>query len=309
MKVTITGDLGSGKSTVAKHVSAKTGFDYISTGSIFRSLAKEAGMDVLEFNKLALTDKTIDDKVDGKLKEYNNYNKDILIDSRLAWYFIEDAHNLYFEVDLMEAAKRVFNDKIRTCEKEYTDILSAYNDLINRKKTENTRYQDRYGIDCNSINNYDIIINTTSVSIDEICKTFIYILKRLDKHEHVAKYWIPPTILYPTEDIRILGCDDAIKLRNNILHSGYNNDYSIRCVKVDGHYYIWDGHKRCSAAIINKVSLIPVEVIAIDEQLIYDRHSAKMFVEHNINKSRYYDWEDANSFLFNNYPTAKTYTE
>lgn len=309
MKVTITGDLGSGKSTVAKRVSAATNFDYISTGSIFRSLAKEAGMDVLEFNRLALTDKAIDDKVDGKLKEYNNYDKDILIDSRLAWHFIEDAHNIYFEVNPMEAAKRVFNDKIRSCEKGYTDILSAYNDLRSRKMTENVRYQGRYGIDCNDIRNYDIIINTTDVSIDEVCRIFMDILKRLDNREYVAKYWIPPTIIYPTEDIRTLGCDGAIKLRNIVLHNGYNFEYSIKCVKVDGHYYIWDGHKRCSAAILNKVSLIPVEVIAMDEQLIYDGHSARMFVEHNINQSRYYDWEDANSFLFSNYPTVKHYTE
>lgn len=309
MKVTITGDLGSGKSTVADRVSTTIGFDYVSTGSIFRSLAKEAGMDVLEFNKLALTDKSIDDKVDGRLKKYNNHKKNILIDSRLAWHFIEDAHNFYFEVDPMEAAKRVFNDKIRTCEKGYTNIMAAYNDLRIRKETENIRYQDRYGIDCNDNSNYDIIINTTSMSIDEVCKTFINILGRLDKHEYVARYWISPTILYPTEDIKILRCDEAIKLRNNVLHSGYDYDYSIRCVKVEGCYYIWDGHKRCSAAILNKVSSIPVEVIAIDEQLIHEGHSAKMFVEHNINKSKYYDWEDINSFLFSNYPTAKPYTE
>lgn len=60
---------------------------------------------------------------------------------------------------------------------------------------------------------------------------------------------------------------------------------------------------------LSKVPPISVEVIAIDEQLIHAGHSAIMFVEHNINKSRYYDWEEANSFLFSNYLTVKHCTE
>lgn len=72
MKISITGDLGSGKSTVAKQLAKDLGFDYISTGTIFREIAKEYGIDVLKLNKLALTDTSIDDRVDGKLKlEFN----------------------------------------------------------------------------------------------------------------------------------------------------------------------------------------------------------------------------------------------
>lgn len=305
MKITITGDLGSGKSTVAKQVSKATGYSYISTGVIFRSLAQEYGVDVLTFNKLALTDKSIDDKVDGKLKEYNNYDSNIIIDSRLAWHFIEDAYNFYFEVEAMEAAQRIFNDKIRTCEKGYADILDAYDDMKNRKETENKRYHDRYGIECNDINNYDVIINTTNTSVNAVSEAFVSILKRLESHKYVAKYWIPPTILFPTEDIRILGSAEAVQLRNNMPHYGYNHDESIRCVKVDGRYYIWDGHKRCSAAIFNRIPLIPIDVIAVDEQLIHNGHSAKMFVKNNINQSRYSDWEDIHSISLNNYSTNR----
>ena len=43
MKISITGDLGSGKSTVAKQLAKDLGFDYISTGTIFREIAKEYG--------------------------------------------------------------------------------------------------------------------------------------------------------------------------------------------------------------------------------------------------------------------------
>lgn len=91
MKISITGDLGSGKSTVAKQLAKDLGFDYISTGTIFREIAKEYGIDVLKLNKLALTDTSIDDRVDGKLKEYNQHPTGLIIDSRLAWHFINES--------------------------------------------------------------------------------------------------------------------------------------------------------------------------------------------------------------------------
>jgi guanosine-3',5'-bis(diphosphate) 3'-pyrophosphohydrolase len=43
--IAITGDLGSGKSSVAKIICQKAGYDYFSTGSLQRKLAAEKGMD------------------------------------------------------------------------------------------------------------------------------------------------------------------------------------------------------------------------------------------------------------------------
>ena len=51
MHITITGKLGSGKSTVAKKLVELYGFEIFSTGAILRAAAAERGMDVLELNK------------------------------------------------------------------------------------------------------------------------------------------------------------------------------------------------------------------------------------------------------------------
>ena len=48
MHITITGRLGSGKSTVAKLIVADHGYTYYSTGNIMRELAAEAGISILE---------------------------------------------------------------------------------------------------------------------------------------------------------------------------------------------------------------------------------------------------------------------
>lgn len=301
MKISITGDLGSGKSTVAKQLSKDLSFDYISTGTIFREIAKEYGIDVLELNKLALTDKSIDDRVDGKLKEYNQYPTDLIIDSRLAWHFIHKSLKIYFEADPLVAAQRVFGDTGRKNEQEYKDINLAYNALQDRKRTENQRYLERYGIDCDNIDNYDIVINTSLSDVPSICALLTKIISNYSD-ALMVKYWLDPRILYPTENIRLLAREETKMLKADIKQNGYDNKYPIKCIKVNGYYFIWDGHKRCSAAIESAIAYVPVEVIAIDTQEIHSGHNAVNFVTGNIDMKKYYDWEDAHKFQYSSYP-------
>ena len=50
MHITITGKLGSGKSTVCKLIAEKHGYEIFSTGAIQREVAKELGITPLELN-------------------------------------------------------------------------------------------------------------------------------------------------------------------------------------------------------------------------------------------------------------------
>lgn len=223
MKISITGDLGSGKSTVAKQLAKDLGFDYISTGTIFREIAKEYGIDVLKLNKLALTDTSIDDRVDGKLKEYNQHPTGLIIDSRLAWHFINESIKIYFEVDPLVAAQRVFGDNSRNNEQKYPDINLAYHALQDRKRTENQRYLDRYGIDCDHIGNYDLVVNTSLSDVPSICDLLAKIIANYPGTP-VAKYWLDPRILYPTENIRVLAREETKMLKIDIRQNEYDKN-------------------------------------------------------------------------------------
>ncbi|MGZ6005361.1 MAG: nucleoside monophosphate kinase, partial [Candidatus Saccharimonadales bacterium] len=48
--ITIAGRPGSGKSTTAKMVASKLSFEHFSSGDLFRAIAKEWGIDVLQAN-------------------------------------------------------------------------------------------------------------------------------------------------------------------------------------------------------------------------------------------------------------------
>ena len=55
MNLSLTGNLGSGKSSLGKELIAR-GFEIVSSGDIFRGLAAERGVSIVEMNKIAETD-------------------------------------------------------------------------------------------------------------------------------------------------------------------------------------------------------------------------------------------------------------
>ena len=113
MHITLTGNLGSGKSTIAKIMADKYGYTIYSTGKIQRELAEERGLTVLEMNKLMQQDHSFDNIIDEKVTQLSrDSEKDLFIDSRLAWHFAERAFKVFLSVSIDEAARRVYNDEV-----------------------------------------------------------------------------------------------------------------------------------------------------------------------------------------------------
>ena len=69
MKITISGDLGSGKSTIGKALAQAWNYNFYSTGDIFRKLSSERGLDILQANKQSEEDRSLDDAVDDLSKK------------------------------------------------------------------------------------------------------------------------------------------------------------------------------------------------------------------------------------------------
>ncbi len=67
MIITIGGLAGSGTTTVSKILSDMMGIPYISAGDIFRQMASEHDMDILEFSSYAEENVVIDRQLDLKL--------------------------------------------------------------------------------------------------------------------------------------------------------------------------------------------------------------------------------------------------
>jgi cytidylate kinase len=302
MKITITGDLGSGKSTIAKILSEELNLKYLSTGAIQREIARRYGMTTLELNNLADTNKAIDKEIDDNLRALNTSDRNFVVDSRLGWFFIPSSIKLYFLIDIEVAAKRIMNDSTRINETTYATLHETENSIMLRKGSENNRFLKEYGADCSDYKNFDLTINTTELKTITISRFITKIITQNDLKKGVI--WCNPKILFPTQNSRETFNDDFIDLKDQINLTSPSSDYPISVFEKRGKWAIIDGHKRASIAIQNGVSLVPVKLIAKNEDLLPNNISANKYFDDAVKASWIHDWEEANKFKFYSYPQS-----
>ncbi len=163
MHITLTGNLGSGKSTICKILEKDYGKEIYSTGKVQRSIAAEMGINVLEMNELMKKDHKYDHLIDDATAKIarENPDKPIVFDSRLAWNFVETSFRVFLSVSLNVAAERVYHDSKRGEVEEYSSVEDAKAKLKKRAEVETVRYKDIYGLDYFNFNNYNLILDST----------------------------------------------------------------------------------------------------------------------------------------------------
>lgn len=166
MIITLTGKPCSGKGEVTKYLMQKYGFSKFSGGDIFRRIATERGIDVLELNRLHDTsvDKLVDDEI-VKIGE-RDLDKDIIFDSRTAWHFIPKSFKVFLDVSEDEQAKRLIGSG-RTNEKTNLSLEEAKKALNERWEIENKRYKELYDFDNKDQSKFDIVVDTTNLKVEE----------------------------------------------------------------------------------------------------------------------------------------------
>ncbi len=176
MIISISGLPGSGKSTVAKIVCEKMGYERYYMGGILRKMAENKGVTILELMKQAETDSTIDEEIDQYVTDLGRNSDNFVIESRTAFYFIPDALKVYISVDLGEASKRIFKDlakEERKNEEKADSIEELAKKLQERVETDKMRYEKYYGVDFTNENNYDLVIDSTNLSPEETAEKII----------------------------------------------------------------------------------------------------------------------------------------
>lgn len=169
MFITLSGMLGSGKSTVCGIMKERYGFEVFTTGSILRRLAEERGMSALEFNDYILkSENNVDDIIDSESKRIAAERKgdDIVFDSRMAWFFVPESFKVFMKVSDEVAAERVFSGGERKSE-SYSSVGEALESLRERGRIERERFLKLYKADYRDENNYDLIVDTTFLTPEE----------------------------------------------------------------------------------------------------------------------------------------------
>lgn len=158
------------------------------------NLTIEHANNLKEFSHLRrIVDTIIDTNIAEKGKEINSTERPDeiwIIDSRLAFHNIPEAFSVRLISDPRVAAERLFNDKSRGKEdSRYSSIEEAYEARERRRKGEQERYKKRYGVDLEDESNYDLIIDTSYSTTEDISDTILTCLDCYTRGIPFSKHW------------------------------------------------------------------------------------------------------------------------
>ena len=176
MIITISGKAGSGKSTVAKEVAEELGLKHYSVGDLMRQLAKEKKMSLNEISILAEEDRSIDMELDKKtigLRAADNF----VIDGRLTAYFLPYADlKVFLDCKDKVRAERIL--KYKRDDEKSKSLKELIKKIRQREKSERKRYSKLYKIDYHDRKLYDLVIDTTDLSISQVIEKIMEEVKK-----------------------------------------------------------------------------------------------------------------------------------
>lgn len=170
-RISVTGDLGSGKSTVCSILEKRMKAERVTLGNINRKMAAEMNMDAVEFNKFIVGKPEFDKIFDDYQRAYEDKPGNCIIDSRLGFHFVPSTFSFYLKTELQESAKRIMNAG-RSSE-VYNSLEEAVRKINERREAERIRFKECYGVDILDMSNYDCVIDTTNATPEEVAEIMI----------------------------------------------------------------------------------------------------------------------------------------
>jgi cytidylate kinase len=177
--ITIAGSLGSGKSSTANRIAEILEYSRASTGDFSRSFADERGITLAELNTLAETDPTVDTALDD-LNRSVGKKENVVLDSRLGFYFVPESFKVYLKVDPAVAAERILKDaevnpnRQKEIRGGFDTKESVIKGISDRLASERKRYQELYGIaDNTAVENFDLVIDTATMPLEDVAQKIV----------------------------------------------------------------------------------------------------------------------------------------
>jgi cytidylate kinase len=184
MMITISGRPGSGKTTTAKILAQRLGYQFYSVGDLRGEIASKMGLTIDQLNEIGKKEDWTDKTVDRKTEEIGKREDNIVFDSWMAWHFIPHSFKIFLEVGPMVAAERVFKNQ-RPDEKHQETVEDVAEMLKIRMEESRQRYKKYYNIDFLDKSRYDLIIDTTNLMPDEAVNKIVNEIVKYEKRLQV----------------------------------------------------------------------------------------------------------------------------
>ncbi len=169
--VAISGPPGSGKTTIAHRLSEATRLRYWSNGEYFRKLAADRGIPFQDFHKYAEFHPEIDKALDEHARKEAEKGS-VVLDGRLSGWLTRDLASLkvYLTAPVEVRLQRVMTrDRLKREE--------ALASIRQRERSNKQRYLKLYDYDVDSMEIYDIILNTATWDIEDVLEILKFALR------------------------------------------------------------------------------------------------------------------------------------
>jgi predicted cytidylate kinase len=172
--ITISGLPGAGTTTIAKLLEKKLGLKYVYSGDIFRKMAEKYNMSLEEFGNYCERHKEVDEQLDKYQLEILQKGNAI-VEGRIAGWLANRNHipstKILLEADLETRASRIVK-------RENGDIKKRKKEILKRENSEATRYKKYYNIDLDDTSIYDLVVDSSVKTPDEIVEIIIKEIKK-----------------------------------------------------------------------------------------------------------------------------------
>ncbi len=160
--IAVSGFHGTGKSTIAKLLAERYGLRYVSSGMIFRNIAKDMGLSLEELSRLAESKPDIDYAIDDRLKNIARQGG-VVADALLSGWMLKDIADIkiWFHAPLDVRIRRI-------AARENRGFDEVYKETLTREESEIRRFKKYYDIDLNDLSIYDFVISTYPYSIKAV---------------------------------------------------------------------------------------------------------------------------------------------
>jgi cytidylate kinase len=168
MIITIGGNVGAGKSTLAAMLSHELNYEQLYVGGIFREMAAEKNLTIEQFYTQLKDDPAIEQSVDQRQATLMREKDNLIVQGRIAWYFAKSSPfkicNIFLAVDPATGARRS-GERKENAGRSTDEMIIA---TAEREKMERERYSMLYGIE-NHLDpaHYDLVIDTSTLTPQE----------------------------------------------------------------------------------------------------------------------------------------------
>jgi len=160
LAVIVSGLHGTGKSTYAKNIAKIFRLRHVSAGEIFRQIAAERKLSLVELSSEAEKSEAIDRLIDERT-EREIEKGGVVVDALIAGW-IERGHNtlkIYLSAPLETRINRIAS-------RDGVSYVEAEEATISRERIERRRFKKLYGIDIDDLSIYDLVLNTGLMPIE-----------------------------------------------------------------------------------------------------------------------------------------------